>query len=216
MAEVVHPDNDYTRMIEMVSSQNRSGMRGVASATPLPTAQSADVGRVADPPPPMSSEERANLDRLAIEAGVKDDRLASADPGQYPSLEEAVAAGAPVKPNYTPRALMSRERMTAREAMAISTPRLPDFRRVEGIDLLRDRILIDGMEFPIPVDDAVHFKQYVVSIAKAAIMKMLNEATSLFAAPVTPAEVTSGGSTAESTSTEVQRQSQGDSPEPTV
>jgi hypothetical protein len=72
---VDYPENDFTRMIEMTNQENRSGVRrniGVASATPMPTVQSAAVGRPVEDEAPLTAEERAELDKAAIAAGVRD------------------------------------------------------------------------------------------------------------------------------------------------
>jgi len=172
--------------------------------------QSADLGREVQEPPALSAEERAALDQAAREAGVKDDRLGTANPvaedGAYSSLEEALAAGAPVVqptpvvervPAGALGLAMARGGMYAPPRVPVAREvRLPDFTRVEGIDLLRDCVMIDGMEFPIAEHDALDFKQYVVMVARNAILIKLTEATSLFAAPATPAEVSNGGDAA--------------------
>jgi len=199
MSDVAYPSNDFTKMIERTASGNRSGVRGVASATPLPTVQSADMGR--EVLAPLTAEERAELDLKAIAAGVRDPRIGSpeATDGNYVSLDAAIAAGAPVEipVERHPVGMAATGRIAAREFIA-QTVRLPDFRHVEGIDLLRGCVMVDGMEFSIPETDARDFKQYVVETARAAIMTKLNEAAGLFAAPVTPAEE---GSAIEGTTT---------------
>jgi hypothetical protein len=219
---VQYPQNDYTRMIEATRSANASGVRGigVASASPLPTAQSADLGRVVEEQarPELTPAERAELDAQARAAGIMDERIGTAPEGTasaYSSQEDAVAAGAPVV--RTPRAVVTPTGRVVTSALVppIVAPRLPNFRKVEGIDLLRDRVLIDGMEFPISAEDARGFKEFVVETARAAIMEKLNEAVGLFASPET-AEDPNGGSTPEGTSTEVQREPEGSSTEPSV
>ncbi len=226
--EVEYPQNDFTRMIEEVSSGNRSGVHreGVASATPLPTVQSADLGREVPPSPEMSAEERAELDRLAVAAGVKDERLGTAGPeapqGAYASLEEAMAAGAPVN-QPTPEPVIERvpagtrgialQQQARAPVRTIVQPRLPDFRKVEGIDLVQNRVVLDGMDFPITDEQAAEFKQFVVEVARTAIMDRLNEAVGLFSTPET-VEVTDGGTRSEGTDTEVQQQPEGSSAQP--
>lgn len=192
MAGVDFPDNDFTRMIEAVSSGNRSGLHreGVTSATPLPTVQSADIGREVTELPPLTEAEKVELDRLAVEAGVKDERIGTASvlliPGDYSTLEEAIKAGSPVNPpvstGHVPNAPQ-----TVREVLSRSAPRsrLPDFCRVEGIDLVHNKVVLDGMDFPITDEQAAEFKQFVVEVARTAIMEKLSAAVSLFAAPVT-------------------------------
>lgn len=218
MASVEYPQNEFTRMIEGVASRNRSGGHGegVASATPLPTAQSADLGREVPALAPLTDAENTELNRLAVEAGVRDPRLgmsAEEQQASYKSLEEAIEAGAFAKDldvRVPVVGLAGISRQTAREFVGSRT-RLPDFRRVEGIDLLRDVVMIDGMEFPISPGKALDFKQFVVTTARNAIMEKLNEASGLFALPA-KAEVVDGG-IAEATAPEVQRESEGGSAE---
>src|SRR6267142_2823450 len=219
MAGVEFPQIEFTQMIERVGASNRAGshMEGVASASPLPTAQSADLGKQVEELPPLTQEERDHLDRMAVEAGVRDPRIGTVEgvPPTYGSLEEAIAAGASVNPpvveRYTPGMqgmVRGSDRQIAREFLATRS-RLPDFRQVEGIDLLRGYALVDGMEFPISPEKAAEFKKFVVETARAAIMKSMEEAVGLFTLPET-AEVGNGGSTTSTTST-VQQQSEGGS-----
>lgn len=202
MAEVEFPDNDFTRMIEMTAEDNRRGVRGVASATPLPTVQSADLGKVVEQVP-MTEAERAELDRLAVEAGIQDERLGSAGPepaGSY-TMEDAIAAGAPVAanlvPEYNARALNpARERMTAREYIGSrSVPRFPDFLRVEGINLIDGFALVDGMKFDVPPEKVLEFKRFVIDLVTADIMAKLTVAASLLTLPETAEGADGGGST---------------------
>lgn len=199
---VEYPTNALTRLIEGTASQNQSGVRhsGVASATPVPSVRSADLGRPVEEDTPLSLEERQELDRLAQEAGIKDERLAQDESlgGQYGTFEEALAAGAAadLEPVYTASALAHRENYAEATAQARARmnrraepqapPRLPDFRNVEGIDLLRNVVMVDGMEFAITDEDARVFRQFVVETAHAQITERLNEAMSLFTSVATP------------------------------
>ena len=180
MGEIEYPQNEFTRMIEDTASGNRAGGArrvGVAMATPMPTVHSADLGR--EVPAPLTEMERAELDLLAVQAGVRDERLGPVEPGTpptYATLDEAVAAGAPLNQPIP-------ERRTAREFIGRQEARLPDFRRVEGIDLLRNRAMVDNMEFPITEQEALDFKKFVIATAREAIMRKLSEAADLFASP---------------------------------
>lgn len=204
MSGVEFPQNELTRLIETNAAMNRAGGRGVASATPLPTVRSADMTQPpADEPPPLTLEERAELDRLAREAGVVDESLGVAKPqGAYDSMEAAIEAGKPVavervtaqsaREFIADRQVRRGEHMVARSHSFVpppTAPRLPDFRNVEGIDLMQGRVMIDGMEFPMPPEDVRSYRQYVVNIARAAVQKQLDDALRL-AEP----EVTDGGS----------------------
>lgn len=210
---VEYPQNELTRLIEQTAAENRSGLHGggVASATPLPSVQSADFGRVLPADAPLTEEERAELNRKAVEAGIHDERLGVPAPASaYESLGAAVAAGAQVT--------VPTERMIPKRSTPTVVPRdsarLPDFRKVEGIDLLRSRVWIDGMEFPITEEDARGFKEFVVETARAAIMVALSEAISLFTQAETPEDLDEGDGMAEDAAEEVQRQPEGSSPKP--
>lgn len=210
-----YPNNSFTQLIERAAEANRTmgaSGGGLASAGPLPTAQSASLGReVPDEAPPLSPEEREVLDRMAIAAGIRDPRITVPEEteDQYGSLEDAIAAGAPVE---KPAAVHAPDRSTAREftggAMMKQptrqiVPRLPDFQKVEGIDLTADRVILDGMDFPITAEKSTELKRFVVEVARQAIMERLNDAMSILATANTP-EDTNGGSTTESSVPAVQ------------
>lgn len=203
MADVHFPKNNLTRMMEEVAARNAAGgsRAGVASATPMPTAQSADVGRLVPETAPLTPDEKVELDRLAIEAGVKDERLEvslGGEAGQYKSLEEALAAGAPIEKAAEAAQLapLPPQRGTAREFLARST-RLPDFRRVQTIDLVQNQVWVDDMSFPITEVEAVEFKRFVVEKARDSIMEKLTEADNLFVLPDAAEDAPDGGATGE-------------------
>jgi hypothetical protein len=74
-------------------------------------------------------------------------------------------------------------------------PRLPDFSKTGGIDLIRDVVYVDSMEFSISKTDADQFRLYCIQIAHAFITVKLNEAVSSLSAAVAAAtpEAMSGG-----------------------
>jgi len=202
---VDYPQNSLTQMIEEAARANRAGggmpvrrQVEVASATSMPTVQSAAVGRPVEEPPPLTAEEREELDRQAILAGVLDPRLGNQNTDgtpintpttAYGSLEEAIAAGAPVNqpaPAVDPvenfRGGATREQLVMREKVRVMTgaPRVPDFRKVEGIDLINNAVVVDGLTFPLSAEQALELRQMVVETARAAIMEKLDEAMKLF------------------------------------
>lgn len=185
---IEYPQNELTRSIEDTAMANRAGGRRavVASATPQPSVRSADLGRVVEDEAPLTPAEIAERDELARQAGIIDERLGNTEPlPTYPSLEEAVAASAPVAPT----------RMTAREFLASrerGTPRIPTFSRVEGIDLVHNMVVLDGMTFPLSEAKALELKRLVIEVAQASIMEKLTEAARLFF-PAEKAEETDGG-----------------------
>jgi hypothetical protein len=201
---VDYPQNSLTQMIEEAARANRAGggmpvrrQVEVASATSMPTVQSAAVGRPVEEPPPLTAEEREELDRQAILAGVLDPRLGNQNTDgtpintpttAYGSLEEAIAAGAPVNqpaPAVDPVENFRGDRaalVAVREKVRVMTgaPRVPDFRKVEGIDLINNAVVVDGLTFPLSAEQALELRQMVVETARAAIMEKLDEAMKLF------------------------------------
>jgi hypothetical protein len=221
------PTNEFTQMIEEVARRNRMGgslppERGVAiSATPLPSVRSADLGQPvpqpaqeASGPPAYTSEEMAELDRLALESGLVrgpvNARIAQRlegggiDDGPYGSLEEAIAAGAPIgadddaiavgaarfrDPSMQPLPPVRQpvgargpvqNRQTAREFIAsqpaTQMPRLPDFKKVQMIDLINGKVYVDGLEFIVTKSELQMLRKFCVTTAKEQIQKALNEA----------------------------------------
>jgi hypothetical protein len=148
----------------------RSYAEGQAvNAGPQQLVSSAAAGRVRQ----LTSEERAERDRLAIEAGVKDESLMNTGDEEndlYPTLADALAAGEPVKrpepmvarrmsvqaeellPQYTSRALNSR-------------PRLINFKNIESVDLRRGLAIVDGFEIDMPPSDLRAIKEHVLRLA---------------------------------------------------
>ena len=158
----VYPDNPFTRLLERAAE--RTGPREVpVEAGASPSARSAAMGRVS--PPPLSPAEKAELDALAIEAGIMppEDR----EQGAFGSLDEALAVGSPV-----PRTVSTRSLAMPPEPAAPMV-RLPDFKKIGGIDLFRNIVYIDSMEFPISTEDADGFKQYAIEIAREYLTSQL-------------------------------------------
>jgi len=198
MSGVVYPKNDFTQMIEAVSRRNVAG-GGIPNlpGEPLPNVRSAGLGQPVENDPtnqPLSAQEIMELNAAAAAAGVKDERIGTADAepvGGYGSLEEAMAAGMPVNaPSVVAAEVVRQRQPRASVVQTVVQPRLPNFRNVQGIDLITGVVYVDDMEFKIPAGDLASFRQYVVEIAKNEIMKQLEEATSMFARG---AEATSGG-----------------------
>ena len=148
------PDNDLTRAF---IGSNGSPVSG----TPLPTTRSAALGRPADPPP-LTNSEREELDRKAQALGIlpKSEELEGTS---YQSMSSALEAGAPVVKRVQPIA-------PATQYI------LPDFTRIDRIDLNRGVVVIGDLEFEIPKSDVDIFKKYSLTVARAAIDKRLTEA----------------------------------------
>jgi hypothetical protein len=181
----------------------------------MPTVQSAAVGRPVEELPPLTAEEREELDKAAIAAGVRDPRLGNQNadgtlidepPAAYGSLEEAIRAGAPVGSDapavdpVTEYGRLNPDRMTAREFLGrraaqpmreqvrvlTGAPRVPNFKKIEGLDLVNNCAVVDGMTFPISEEQANVLKSLVIEVARAAIMKELDEAMTLFSERLFP------------------------------
>lgn len=175
--------NPFTRMIERV--QSAGGLvESPVTGSALPSVRTAAMNT----PPPLTIEEREELDAKARELGLLGDEP-EGEANPYPSLEAAISTGAPVESRVT-----AREFLASRSA---SFPRLPDFAQVGGIDLIRGVVYLDGMEFPIPEGDVAKYRLYVIEIAHADITRRLAEAMKLYApAPAEVTEAPDGGTEA--------------------
>jgi hypothetical protein len=181
MAQVpAYPNNPMTRMIERAAQRNAERREVPVETGASPAARSAAIGHeviVA----PLSEDERAELDRKAIELGIMpNDSAIEGVVSSYASPEEAARAGSAVpdlpESRQTAREFTDVSRATARETMANEYARLPDFTKVGGIDLIRDVLYVDGMEFSIPKVDADELRLYAINIANQAIVAKLNSA----------------------------------------
>ena len=140
---------------------------------------------------------------------------------QYGSLEEAIRAGAPVGADDEAIALAARAfreppppalppvrmpvggrapqqqivgRQTAREFIGQPVeqlPRLPDFRKVQMIDLVNGKVYVDALEFNLTKEQLQMLRKFCVTTAKEQIQKSLETALAAL-----DAEDTNGGSAA--------------------
>ena len=149
----LYPDNPLTRAL---TDRNGSPVTG----TPLPSTRSAVLGRAVTAPPELTSEEREELDRKAVELGImpKPDFEAS----KYRTLTDALNAGASVAP-------------PARSFAPVEY-RLPDFSKVGAIDLVRNVVIVGDLEFAITLDDSERFKKFAINVARNAIEKQFTDA----------------------------------------
>ena len=51
--------------------------------------------------------------------------------------------------------------------------RLIDFKQIQGIDLIRGIVWVDGFEIKIPTDDIVKFKKYALDLAVSFVTEQL-------------------------------------------
>lgn len=193
----IYPDNPLTRMIERASQRGVERREVPVDAGTSPAARSAAIGREVELPP-LSPEERAELDAKAAELGILPE---GQEDNPYSSMSAALAAGASVEGPATPSPVVERTHIQAiHKVVEPALVRLPDFTKIGGIDLIRGVVYLDGMEFAIPKGDCDQFRLYTVRIAHAAITAKLVEAEKLLNAAVTGAvtgEDTDGGSATE-------------------
>lgn len=152
------------------------------------------------------------LDQLAHDAGVKDERITVEQTGFYGSLEEALAAGKSVNPPPAQGDPTLVARGAAYRQQSTAFPRVPDFTRIEGIDLVHGRAIVDGMDFPITDEEVRRLRRFVVETAQTYIQTKLQEAMGLFSTPTT-AEDANGGKEGATAASTVQQQSSGSSTE---
>ena len=188
------------------------------TGVPLPAARSADIGRVIDVEPtddpnrPLLPHEIEELNRAALASGLVRGPVnpgiaatlqSGEDTGNYASLEEAIAAGAPVgadaemvatgaarfrdlAPIFQPAPVATHaprnvvRHQTAREFIAsqgvAQIPRLPDFKKVQMIDLQNGRFYVDGLEFEIDAESLKMLRKFCVVHARTQIQRSLDDA----------------------------------------
>ena len=178
------PDNEFTRMMARTTEVNRGRVESPVGGGSEPSVRSAAYGTVSQPVP-LTEAERAELDAKAIELGIIP-RPEGVEGTNYATLAEAQAAGAPIS---LPQPAFSRAASSmVSEACAFGVeprvyPRLPDFGQPGIIDLIRKVIYLDGLEFPLPQEDADEFNAYVVGIVHKELTARLNGALAKMAPP---------------------------------
>jgi hypothetical protein len=209
------PNNEWTQMIERIHARNQGGGAvpgeiavGVPMmGTPLPTVRSAELGRVLpadDPNRPLRADEIEELNQQALASGLvvgpvnpsiaRTLGASGEDDAPYASMEEAIAAGAPVGADaaaVAEGAMRFREpspstpivpvrrpipRPTAGAASVTHETRLPDFKRVQMIDLVNGKVWVDEMEFAIGPTDVKMLRKFCVTIAKDQVQAALDAA----------------------------------------
>jgi len=156
-------DNPMTRLAREVAAHNAGhGLPagrgyGVGQTMVEPASMGRSVAvRQELPPPPQEEIERLN--RLALEHGV-------------PASDLGVAE--PMPTQYVPNPLQVTR--TLRDIRP-SAPRLPDFTKVEGIDLKSGHVIVDGLTFPVPENDLRDMYMYVMEIVQEAVMAQFHMA----------------------------------------
>lgn len=174
MSQPTTYDNPLTRMIERAKERNMGVERREApvDAGASPSARSAVIGREVETP--LTIAERAELDEKARALGILPKEAGEDNP--YPTLADAMNAGSAVPDEVPVPAGAWAGEVPVKKATVSAFPRLPDFTKVGGIDLIRDVVYVDSMEFPISKADADEFRFYVIQIAHNVITQRLNEA----------------------------------------
>jgi hypothetical protein len=148
--------------------------------------------RTAIPVKPLSAEEKAELDQKAKALGImpKDelDELQDAgDEDEVPTVAPPVRAPVFIpKPGFTRKAQdteIKSSTPTGRMSPLAGRPQLPDFRKVESFDLVTNTIYVDGMSFPIPIEDVFPMKSYAVQIVLDHVVAQLAKALIEFGIP---------------------------------
>lgn len=188
-----YPQNELTEMIEEVARLNAAGGGGArrmpapgpVSAEPGPTVRSAAMGQPVAPLPPLSPEERMELDQKARELGImpRDDEPVGE---VYATLADAIAAGAsvhppvavppPNPPGSLGAALTPRERAQFPQPTVVRMTRLPDFKKVQGIDLIRGVAFVDSLEFTMDAATVADLRTLVLGLARESIMAQFDAA----------------------------------------
>lgn len=153
----VTPRNPFTDLIERVAEVNAGGGRrgmveAAVSSGAAPTVRSASLG----PLPELTDAEKAERDAKLIELGI----LPKPAEVEQPEVQEQ----APVVSIA----------MNQRQVSKPEVPRLPNFARVQGIDLVRKVVYVDGMEFPVSEQDASDMRIYAMETARNFIINQFN------------------------------------------
>lgn len=145
------PNNEFTQMIHRLGTMRSGRVEGVVSATPTPSARSASIGPKEEAP--LSEGEKAQLDAKLAALGYPQEAQAQPEP---------VTVAGTMPPLFMPG--------------SYSVPTLPNFDKVQSIDLSGACVWIDGLAFPISEQDARNLRQYAIRTAAKAIEESLTSA----------------------------------------
>lgn len=190
----VEKNNALTRFMRQVADTNAAAglpagrsAGGPANVDP-PTRVRSGAMRTPIPVKPLTSEEKAELDRRAKALGImpKDelDELAeSEEEEEEKELLEAKRSTIPIpgtlrksqQPSFYGPPIPS----------SVTQSQLPDFTQVQRFDLTTNTIYVDGMSFPIPPEDVIAMKSYAVQIVLDHVVAQLAKALVEFDIPST-------------------------------
>jgi hypothetical protein len=163
-------DNPLTRMIEAGKQANieRGAVAGRSVGTPMTT-----LPRVRSQPmmvSPLTVDEIAEADRRAVELGIlSEDEV---DPAHLIPREDSVV---PIKDGHS-LPLYPTPHQTAREFLPPTPPRMLDFNKVEGLDLVEGKAIVDGFYLDLPSSDVKKLRKYVLELAVDYMTRKLAEA----------------------------------------
>ena len=159
-------DNSATRMADYVRSLNAERGTPIARAsgeTPMVSAQVIPASMAA----PLSVEEVEARDAAAKAIGVlpRDEET-----------QEIEEISEPGFPRQTAREFMAQNPMGPQAVLQASYnkgSRLIDFKKIQGIDLIRGIVWVDGFEIKIPQTDISKFKRYALDLAVNFVTEQL-------------------------------------------
>jgi len=163
----IEPNNPATQLANWLKeqNQNRGALAGRNVGTPTmqrPRVTTAPMMA----PPELTPEEKRELDIQAVNAGV----LSADEVPDYPGKNLMIEVEK--IPSWDP----SEHRLPEKDFISRATPRLPDFSRVQGLDLERGVAMIDGFEIPLPEADIDKNRTYIIGLAKEYFNNKLTEA----------------------------------------
>ncbi len=164
----IEPDNPATRIFRQVQALNASEGRpagrnygGPISAEPPARVQSAAMRAE---PIVLDPAEQARRDSIAREMGILPDD--DNEPGTY-TAEAALAASTPVRMPV---------RVDVHGRAIVGPPRLPDFQKVQVLDLVRGVAVVDGFEVSIPSIDLPWMRAYAIQLVVDLMTQRLAQA----------------------------------------
>lgn len=112
-------------------------------------------------------------------------------PGITSAAEGAAAPGLPVVPSPAAAGRVALPRGHAAPGVGLAGPRtMPNFANVEGFDLTRKVVVVDGMEFKLADDDVVAMKKFAIQVVLDNVTYQLAQALIQLGIPQEMAEAT--------------------------
>ncbi len=161
-------NNPLTQMLHEVKRINRErgAPAGKTSGVPIIPVSNVRVSSAAmlEPPKPLPETEQRRLDELARAEGI--DIPVDEEENQYPAV---------LAPDFTRLPTEDISRQTAREFLQ-ERPRFIDFKKIQGVDLIRNVAFVDSFEIALPEEKAYQIKNDIIDLAIDFVTKQLAEA----------------------------------------